>query len=142
MPTTDAYYVYVYIDPRNYEEFYFGKGKGSRKDAHLSDGSDSNKTKRIAAIHKAGLEPIIRVIARDLSEHDTLLVEKTFLWKLGRGLTNVSSGHYSENFRLHNTIHTLLTGFDYRCGIYYYNVGEGEHRSWDDYIEFGFISAG
>lgn len=142
MPTTDAYYVYVYIDPRNYEEFYFGKGKGSRKDAHLSDGSDSEKTKRIAAIHKAGLEPIIRVIARDLSEHDALLVEKTLLWKLGRGLTNVSSGHYAEKFRPHNTIHTLLTGFDYQCGIYYYNVGEGEHRSWDDYIEFGFISAG
>jgi len=25
------YYVYVYIDPRNHEEFYYGKGKGSRK---------------------------------------------------------------------------------------------------------------
>ena len=113
MPTTDAYYVYVYMDPRNYEEFYFGKGKGSRKDAHLSDSSDSEKTKRIAAIHKAGLEPIIRVIARNLSEHDALLVEKTLLWKLGRGLTNVSSGHYSENFRPHNTIHTLR----YPCDI-------------------------
>lgn len=31
----DDYYVYVYIDPRNYEEFYYGKGKGSRKNAHL-----------------------------------------------------------------------------------------------------------
>jgi len=27
----DDYYVYVYIDPRNHEEFYYGKGKGSRK---------------------------------------------------------------------------------------------------------------
>ncbi len=26
------YYVYVYIDPRNREEFYYGKGVGSRKD--------------------------------------------------------------------------------------------------------------
>ena len=25
------YYVYVYIDPRNHEEFYYGKGKGSRQ---------------------------------------------------------------------------------------------------------------
>jgi uncharacterized protein len=58
------HYVYVYIDPRNYEEFYFGKGKGSRKDAHLTDGADTEKTRRIAAIHKAGLEPIIRIIAR------------------------------------------------------------------------------
>ena len=136
------YYVYVYIDPRNLEEFYFGKGKGSRKDAHLSDSSDNEKTRRIAAIHKANLKPIIRVIARDLSEHDALLVEKTLLWKLGRQLTNVSSGHYSDNFRPHNTLHTLLTGFDYQCGFYYYNIGEGQHRDWDDYHKFGFISAG
>jgi len=141
MSATD-YYVYVYIDPRNYEEFYYGKGKGSRKDAHLSDASDSEKVRRIAAIQKAGLEPTVRVIARELSEHDALLVEKTLLWKLGRQLTNVSSGHYAENFRPHSTFHTLLSGFDYQCGIYYYNVGEGEHRSWDDYVKFGFISAG
>lgn len=136
------YYVYVYIDPRNYEEFYFGKGKGSRKDAHLSDSSDSEKARRIGAIHHAGLQPIVRVIARELSEHDALLIEKTLLWKLGRQLTNVSSGHYSDQFRPHNTLHTLLTGFDYQCGIYYYNVGEGPHRNWDDYVKFGFISAG
>jgi hypothetical protein len=138
----NGYYVYVYIDPRNYEEFYFGKGRGSRKDAHLSDDSDSDKARRIAAIQKAGLEPIVRVIARELSEHDALLVEKTLLWKLGRQLTNISSGHYSDNFRPHNTLHMLLTGFDYQCGLYYYNVGEGKHRCWDDYVQFGFISAG
>ncbi|MGB0131778.1 LEM-3-like GIY-YIG domain-containing protein [Chlorobium sp.] len=136
------YYVYVYIDPRNLEEFYFGKGRGSRKDAHLSDTSDSEKARRIAAIHKAGLKPIVRVIARDLSEHDALLVEKTLLWKLGRQLTNISSGHYSENFRPHNTMHLELSGFDYQSGVYYYNIGEGAHRSWDDYKKFGFISAG
>ncbi|MEW8177225.1 MAG: GIY-YIG nuclease family protein [Candidatus Thiodiazotropha endolucinida] len=136
------YYVYVYIDPRNLEEFYFGKGRGSRKDAHLSDTTDSEKARRIAAIQKAGLKPIIRVIARDLSEHDALLVEKTLLWKLGRQLTNISSGHYSENFRSHNTLHLELSGFDYQSGIYYYNVGEGPHRNWDDYRKYGFISAG
>ncbi|HME27198.1 MAG TPA: GIY-YIG nuclease family protein [Acetobacteraceae bacterium] len=142
MSDTNDYYVYVYIDPRNYEEFYFGKGRGSRKDAHLSDESDSEKSRRIAEIHKVKLAPIVRVIARELSEHDALLVEKTLLWKLGRNLTNVSSGHYSEKFRPHDTMHTLLAGFDYQCGIYYYNVGEGPHRNWDDYRKYGFISAG
>ncbi len=136
------FYVYVYIDPRNLEEFYFGKGRGSRKDAHLLDTSDSEKARRIAVIQKAGLKPIIRVIARDLSEHNALLIEKTLLWKLGRQLTNVSSGHYSENFRPHNTLHLELSGFDYQCGVYYYNVGEGPHRNWDDYQSLGFISAG
>jgi hypothetical protein len=136
------FYVYVYIDPRNLEEFYFGKGKGSRKDVHLSDASDSEKARRIAAILKADQKPTIRVIARNLSEHDALLIEKTLLWKLGRQLTNVSSGHYAENFRPHNTLHCELSGFDYEHGIYYYNVGEGHHRNWDDYKTFGFISAG
>ena len=80
----DNFYVYVYIDPRNFEEFYYGKGKGDRKNAHLDDTADTAKTKRIADIKKEGLEPIIRVIARGLSENDALLVEKTLLWKLGK----------------------------------------------------------
>jgi len=69
--------IFIYIDPRNYGEFYYSKGKGSRKDAYLSETSDNEKTRRIAVIHKAGLEPIIRVIAKDLSAHDALLVGKT-----------------------------------------------------------------
>ena len=64
------YYVYVYIDPRNYEEFYYGKGKGSRKDAHLGDAEDSAKTRRISEIKQEGLAPIIRVIARDITESE------------------------------------------------------------------------
>lgn len=136
------YYVYVYIDPRNFEEFYYGKGKGSRKDAHLFEDSDSDKSKRIKAIRKEGLKPIIRVIARGLSEHDALLVEKTLLWKLGKQLTNVSSGHYSKNFRPHDTIYKKLSGFDFQNGLYYYNISECEYRNWDDYVKYGFISAG
>ncbi len=136
------YYVYVYIDPRNFEEFYYGKGRGSRKDAHLFDQSDSAKAKRIQAIRKEGLEPIVRVIARGLAEDEALLVEKTLLWKLGKLTTNVATGHFAEKFRPHSTLHKELSGFDYRNGIYYYNVGEGPHRNWDDYVQFGFISAG
>ncbi len=139
------YYVYVYIDPRNFEEFYFGKGKGSRKNAHLNDDSDSEKANRIASIKDEGLEPIIRVIAKDLSKKEALLIEKTLLWKLGRNLTNISSGHFKNKFRPHNTLHLELNNFDYENGIYYYVVGEdskNEKRNWDDYRELGFISAG
>lgn len=138
----DDYYVYVYIDPRNHEEFYYGKGRGPRKESHLQDDSDTEKTRRIKAIQDQGLNPIIRVIASKLSEHDALLIEKTLLWKLGKVLTNVATGHYSENFRPHDTLHIELSGFDFQNGIYYYNVGEGHHRNWDDYVNFGFISGG
>lgn len=138
----DSYYVYVYIDPRNHEEFYYGKGCGSRKDAHLLDETESAKSKRIREIKSEGLLPIIRVIARGLTETEALLIEKTLLWKLGKLTTNVATGHFSDKFRPHNTLHKELSGFDFANGFYYYNVGEGPHRNWDDYVNFSFISAG
>jgi uncharacterized protein len=142
MGESSDYYVYVYIDPRNLKEFYYGKGKGSRKDSHLCDERDSEKAKRIKEILDAGQEPIIRVIARNLTEHDAFLIEETLIWKLGPLLTNVSSGHFAEKFRRHNTFHQELYGFDYQNGIYYFNVDEGPHRSWADCRKYGFLSAG
>jgi hypothetical protein len=136
------YYVYVYIDPRNYEEFYYGKGKDRRKDAHLKDTSDSEKVKRIEAIKREGLEPIIRVIARGLEEKEAFLVEKTLLWKLGKNLTNQATGSFSDKFRPHNKMHVELSGFDYLEGVYLFNVGQGPHRRWSDCKRWGFISAG
>ncbi len=136
------YYVYVYIDPRNYEEFYYGKGEGNRKNAHLKDDGDTEKVKRISAIREEGLEPIVKVIARGLTQDQALLVEKTLIWKLGRNLTNIASGHYAENFRPHNTFHLDLNWFDFENGIFYVNVGDGDFRSWEDCRKFGFLSAG
>lgn len=138
----DDYYVYVYIDPRNYENFYCGKGRDGRKNAYNNDMQDSAKTQRIAAIKAEGLDPIVRVIARGLTEDQALLIEKTPLRKNGKNLSNQASGSFSEKFRPRDTMHRELEGFDYVGGIYYFNVGEGPHRNWADYRKFGFISAG
>lgn len=138
----EEFYVYVYIDPRNFEEFYYGKGKGSRKYVHLTDNSGSEKSKRINSIKKDGLEPIIKVIARNLTEEQAFLIEKTLIWKLGETLTNVSSGNFADKFRPKNTYHLDLDGFDYNKGLYYVNVGEGQHRCWADCRKYGFMSAG
>lgn len=137
-----SFYVYVYIDPRNFEEFYYGKGKDGRKDFHKSDNSDTEKTRRIRAIQKEGLQPIIKVIAKELNEHEAFLIEKTLIWKLGNTLTNQSSGHFSEKFRPHNTLHLNLAYFDFKNGFYYVNIGEGIHRCWKDCKNYGFLSAG
>jgi hypothetical protein len=136
------YYVYVYIDPRNNEEFYYGKGKGSRKLAHLNQEGDNDKINRIKEITKEGLQPVIRVIASGLEENEAFLIEKTLIWKLGRTLTNEASGHFSDRFRPHNTLHKELAGFDFENDIYYVNIGEGAHRDWNDCKKYGFLSAG
>lgn len=138
-----TYYVYVYVDPRNFEEFYYGKGKGSRRFAHLIDTSDSSeKATRIRAIKADGLLPIIRTVAASLTEAEAHLIETTLIWKLGRGLTNRAAGRYAALFRPHHTMHRDLSGFDYQNGIYYFNVGEGPHRNWDDCRRLGFLAAG
>lgn len=143
MDRANNFYVYVYIDPRNFEEFYYGKGKGSRKWAYANDDAPTAKVKRIKSIQADGFEPIVRIVAANLSEREALLVEKTLIWKKsGTLLTNISSGHYSDNFRPPFTLNKELPGFDFENKIYFYNVGEGPHRNWDDYRKFGFISAG
>ncbi len=136
------HYVYVYIDPRNFEEFYYGKGKGNRKNAHLKDTGESKKVNRIKAIRKAGLEPIIKVIARNLLEPEALLIEKTLIWKLGSRLTNKSSGHFANKFRPQNTMHLHYPGFDSQNGVYLVNLDICEQHSWEDCVEFGFLPAG
>jgi hypothetical protein len=142
MTVKEDYYVYVYIDPRNHERFYYGKGCGSRKNMHLKDTGKTPKARRIAAIRKAGCEPIVRVIARGLTEEQALLLEATLLWQLGKSTTNLVAGHFSRRFRPQDTLHRNLNGFDFSHSIHFFNVGEFDIRSWDDCRTHGFLSAG
>jgi len=136
------YYVYAYYDPRNFKMFYVGKGCGKRKIAHLTDTAISGKTKIISGIKNEGLEPIIRVLAKDLTDDQAKFVEKTIIWSNYESLSNVSTGSFSDNFRPENTLHKEIKGFDYQTGIYYVNVSEGEHRDWEDCYRYGFLCAG
>jgi uncharacterized protein len=92
-------YVYMYIDPRNGELFYIGKGKGSRLFAHLDDQSDSEKVARIAAIRHAGLEPQIDVLRYGLSDSEAALVEAAAIDLIGKErLTNCVAGFHAGSF--------------------------------------------
>lgn len=141
MKATD-YYVYVYIDPRDFKPFYYGKGKGSRKEAHLFGSDKSNKSQRIDDIRKEGLDPLIRVLARGLTEEQALLIEATLIWEFKDTILNKSGGHFSKSFRRHKTLHKEIVGFDYNHQLWYFNVGDGEHRRWEDNITYSYVGAG
>jgi len=137
----------MYIDPRNNQEFYYGKGIGKRKSSHLKVTSDSKIANRIRKIRKAGEEPVVKVIAAGLTEDEAHLIETTLLWKLGHFTVNVAAGHKSKKFRPKDTLHIDLPGFDYHNEIYHANVGESRVKSkrfriWDDMIKYGFVCAG
>jgi len=88
------YYVYLYVDPRDGQPFYIGKGKGNRCFAHLGDQSETEKVERIREIRKLGLEPEIEILKHGMTETEALLVESTAIDLLDvRKLTNRVRGH-------------------------------------------------
>ncbi|WP_337287063.1 GIY-YIG nuclease family protein [Candidatus Methylomirabilis sp.] len=140
--TTDAkYYVYGYYDPRSYRLFYVGKGRGPRKYSHLKSGTGQKK-RMIAAIRKAGLKPLVKVIATGLTEREALIVEAALIWVLQPQLTNEISGSMSECVRPPESLHQDLPGFDTETAAHFVNVGEGPTRSWEDCRKYSFLAAG
>ena len=92
-----GYYVYIYIDPRNNEIFYVGKGKGNRCFSHLSDTDSSEKVKRIKAIKQDMKEPLIELLIHGVTEDVALKVEASTIDILNvKKLTNKVKGHASS----------------------------------------------
>jgi len=92
-------YVYVYVDPRNNESFYVGRGKGNRSFAHLDDQSKMEKVARIAEIRKSGNEPKIDILRYGTTSEGASLVEAAAIELVGVSkLTNAVRGNHKGTF--------------------------------------------
>lgn len=93
-------YVYLYLDPRDSEVFYVGKGQGSRMLAHLDGARNPRVAGRIKDIRKAGLEVQIDILQHGLTpeqaaRHEATAIDAYGLGKLSnavRGLGSRESG--------------------------------------------------
>lgn len=89
-----GWYVYLYVDPRNGQVFYVGKGKAQRVLAHLSAEAESEKVRTIVSLRSAGLEPRLEVLTHGLADEETAFrVEAAVIDALGlERLTNEVRG--------------------------------------------------
>ena len=82
------YYVYCYIDPRDNEIFYIGKGKANRKYSHLNETLENTCNKRkflkIQEIIQSDQQPIIKELASFENEKDAYSFEISLIKKYGR----------------------------------------------------------
>jgi len=102
-------YVYIYIDSRNNEVFYIGKGKGGRLFSHLEDKSETEKVNRIKEIRKSGFEPKIDIVRYGLSDTEASLVEAALIDFKGKGnLTNLKSGYHKGSLGRINSQEVIM----------------------------------
>lgn len=91
------FYVYTLTDPRTDEVFYVGKGKGNRAWKHEPEvlaGRARNglKAEVILNLHRAGMRPVIRIVADGLRERDALALERRMIREGRETLTNIAAG--------------------------------------------------
>ena len=99
------YYVYVLIDPRNWENFYVWKGKNNRINDHIKgifkeNKKESEKNKRIDEIIKSWKKVKQVIVKHWLSSWDEAFkiesaIIDILLWE-GYKLTNIVKWHWSE----------------------------------------------
>lgn len=95
-----GHYVYLFLDPRDGQIFYVGKGRSNRVLESLYRNDSSSVAKRVAAIRRAGQEPIVEILTHNLpTERVALHVEQAVIDVLGlTRLDNRVRGHGSKDF--------------------------------------------
>jgi hypothetical protein len=78
------YYTYIYYDPTDFTPIYVGKGKGLRCYDHLGNTQNRPLPNKIRKLRKAGLEPIIEFIVKDVDEQYALCCERFWIKVIGR----------------------------------------------------------
>lgn len=96
-----GYYVYLLKDPVTNEIFYVGKGKGNRINSHSLDAlvlgeNKSAKLEKIRSVTANNQEVELVILRHGLTEQEAFEVEASVIDLLDGTLTNIVSGHDSD----------------------------------------------
>jgi hypothetical protein len=117
-------YIYAYVDPESDLIKYIGKGVGDRALAHLSDPDlASTKVTWINEIKAKEKAPRIDILARNLTDENALLLERTLIDAFGFGdfgLTNKIRGQGVETGR--ESIEEIAIRMNPQPAVFRHNV--------------------
>ena len=102
-----GFYVYAYVDPTNLAIRYIGKGTGNRALSHLDSNEESEKVEWIQGLKKVGKEPRIDIIARNLTEENALLIERSLIDVIELGMENLQTKYEGMMFNLKESFKRL-----------------------------------
>jgi len=81
------FYSYIYLDPRNNEPFYVGKGKGDRAYVHLKRCRNPMLANKINKLKTFNIEPLIGKLQTSTEEY-AFMLEQGLIKLLGRKNNN------------------------------------------------------
>lgn len=86
-----SYYVYAYFDAVTNDVLYIGKGKGGRLNDHINaarftrkHSSNNHWHYKLCDMLRAGNEPVIKMLAENLTSSEALSIETRLIEQLGR----------------------------------------------------------
>lgn len=83
----NKFYIYCYIDPRNDEPFYIGKGCGRRDKVHFSKSSMEQDTlfyRKMRKLKHGRITPIVKRLVENVRELEAVYWETWFICLIGR----------------------------------------------------------
>ncbi len=100
-----GHYVYIYVDPRDNNVFYVGKGQNGRALAHLRSERGRMAT-RIRKVRASGVKPRVEILAHGLPDAEAALrIEAAAIDVLGAGsLVNAVRGQGGTRMPLDDVI--------------------------------------
>ena len=131
------YFIYLIIDPRSLKETFYGIGCGEVNAATLGkDELMALNIDQVLSMVQEDIEPLIKVVAKNLSKDEATAMQAAFMWKLD------SDFESNIDLRDSNSMHKQLAGWDFSSRIHVWNLQESPQRSWKDFEKYGFLSGG
>lgn len=132
-------YVYLLISPDDGRVFYVGKGRGKRALKHQKaerGGTEANalKAEVLGRLRRNGQQPLVHILAGDLTDEQALRIERLLIVKAHAALTNIALGSRSLSERVRAEAREGVASLKTLCQLRKEGASRERLRVWADVV--------